>query len=93
MKMSATATRPSTTTRAKIIKAASRAFAQHGYEGASIRTIVGQADVNQAAINYHFGSKEELYRAVNQTTEGGCSKSASGSTNKPIFAGSPVSNG
>jgi AcrR family transcriptional regulator len=67
MKMSATATRPSTTTRAKIIKAASRAFAQHGYEGASIRTIVGQADVNQAAINYHFGSKEELYRAVLQT--------------------------
>jgi AcrR family transcriptional regulator len=33
----------------------------------SIRTIVGQADVNQAAINYHFGSKEELYRAVLQT--------------------------
>src|ERR1700731_121655 len=67
MKMSATATRPSRTTRAKIIKAASRAFAQHGYEGASIRTIVGEADVNQAAINYHFGSKEGLYRAVLQT--------------------------
>src|ERR1700730_11484041 len=67
MEMSAKATRPSTITRAKIIKAASRAFAQHGYEGASIRTIVGQADVNQAAINYHFGSKEELYRAVLQT--------------------------
>jgi AcrR family transcriptional regulator len=67
MQRSAKTTRPSATTRAKIIKAASRAFAQHGYEGASIRIIVGQADVNQAAINYHFGSKEELYRAVLQT--------------------------
>ena len=67
METSAKSTRPSRTTRAKIVRAASRAFAQHGYEGASIRTIVGQADVNQAAINYHFGSKEELFRAVLQT--------------------------
>ena len=58
------ATRPSKTTRARIIKAAARIFAEHGYEGASVRTIVGRADVNQAAINYHFGSKEGLYRAV-----------------------------
>jgi AcrR family transcriptional regulator len=59
-------TRPSKATREKIIKAASRAFARNGYEGASIRTIVAEADVNQAAINYHFGSKEGLYRAVLQ---------------------------
>jgi AcrR family transcriptional regulator len=67
MKSPVTGTRPSKVTTAKIIKAASRAFAQHGYEGASIRTIVAEADVNQAAINYHFGSKEKLYRAVLQT--------------------------
>lgn len=59
-------TRPSEATREKIIKAASRAFAQHGYESASVRQIVGQAKVNQASINYHFGSKEGLYRAVLQ---------------------------
>jgi AcrR family transcriptional regulator len=58
------ATRPSKATRARIIKAAARIFAEHGYEGASIRSIVAKADVNQAAINYHFGSKEGLYRAV-----------------------------
>jgi AcrR family transcriptional regulator len=58
------ATRPSKITRMRIIKAAARIFAEHGYEGASIRTIVANADVNQAAINYHFGSKEGLYRAV-----------------------------
>ena len=58
------ATRPSKITRMQIIKAAARIFAEHGYEGASIRSIVANADVNQAAINYHFGSKEGLYRAV-----------------------------
>ena len=58
------ATRPSKITRMRIIKAAARIFAEHGYEGASIRNIVASADVNQAAINYHFGSKEGLYRAV-----------------------------
>jgi AcrR family transcriptional regulator len=58
------ATRPSRITRTRIVKAAARIFAEHGYEGASIRNIVAKADVNQAAINYHFGSKEGLYRAV-----------------------------
>jgi AcrR family transcriptional regulator len=57
-------TRPSIATRRRILKAASRVFADQGYEGASVRDIVARADVNQAAINYHFGSKEGLYRAV-----------------------------
>jgi AcrR family transcriptional regulator len=57
-------TRPSAVTRSKIVKAAVRIFAEHGYDGASIRHIVAKADVNQAAINYHFGGKEGLYRAV-----------------------------
>ena len=64
--MPARVTRASKATREKIIKAASRAFARNGYDGASIRTIVAAADVNQAAINYHFGSKNGLYRAVLQ---------------------------
>src|SRR5437588_4868597 len=57
-------TRPSILTRRRILKSASRVFAGQGYEGASVRRIVARADVNQAAINYHFGSKEGLYRAV-----------------------------
>jgi AcrR family transcriptional regulator len=60
-------TRPSKITRSRIVKAAARVFAEHGYDGASIRNIVAKADVNQAAISYHFGSKEGLYRAVLQT--------------------------
>jgi len=67
MQRPAKLTRVSKATREKIIKAASRAFALGGYDGASIRAIVAEADVNQAAINYHFGSKEGLYRAVLQT--------------------------
>ena len=67
MQRSSKPTRPSRATREKIVKAAARAFARQGYEGASIRAIVSQADVNQAAINYHFGSKEKLYLAVLQT--------------------------
>jgi TetR/AcrR family transcriptional regulator, regulator of cefoperazone and chloramphenicol sensitivity len=63
-------TRVSKATREKIIKSASRAFARGGYEGASIRAIVAAAEVNQAAINYHFGSKEGLYRAVLQAAVG-----------------------
>ena len=59
-------TRVSKATRDKIIKAASHVFARNGYEGAGIRAIVAKANVNQAAINYHFGSKEGLYRAVLQ---------------------------
>src|SRR5262249_31280678 len=66
MPQPAKVTRASKATREKIIKAASRAFARNGYDGASIRAIVAEAEVNQAAINYHFGSKEGLYRAVLQ---------------------------
>jgi AcrR family transcriptional regulator len=57
-------TRPSQATRGKIMRAAALVFAEHGYDGASVRAIVAKADVNQAAINYHFGNKEGLYRAV-----------------------------
>ena len=57
-------TRPSKVTRDRIMKAAARVFAERGYHGASIRNIVAKANVNQAAISYHFAGKEGLYRAV-----------------------------
>jgi AcrR family transcriptional regulator len=60
-------TRPSEVTRERIIKAAERLFAEHGYEGTSIRAIVAKARVNQAAINYHFDGKDGLYREVLRT--------------------------
>jgi AcrR family transcriptional regulator len=57
-------TRPSEVTRDRIMKAAERLFAEKGYDGTSIRAIVAKARVNQAAINYHFGGKDGLYREV-----------------------------
>jgi AcrR family transcriptional regulator len=57
-------TRPSEVTRDRIMKAAERLFAERGYDGTSIRTIVAKARVNQAAINYHFDGKDGLYREV-----------------------------
>ena len=60
-------TRPSIATRRRILKAATRVFADQGYERASIRDIVARADVNQAAINYHFKGKDGLYLEVLKT--------------------------
>jgi AcrR family transcriptional regulator len=57
-------TRPSDITRTRILKAAERLFADRGYEETSIRAVVAKARVNQAAINYHFGGKDGLYREV-----------------------------
>jgi AcrR family transcriptional regulator len=53
-----------TTTRDRILDAAESLFANHGFEGASIRAIVDAAKVNLAAIHYHFHSKEALLEAV-----------------------------
>ena len=55
---------PSDSTRDRILKTAARLFADHGYEATSVRTIAAKARVNQAAINYHFKSKDRLYREV-----------------------------
>ncbi|WP_346913047.1 CerR family C-terminal domain-containing protein [uncultured Roseibium sp.] len=51
-------------TRARIMDAAERVFAELGYDGSSVRKIATLASVPVALINYHFGSKEGLYRAL-----------------------------
>jgi AcrR family transcriptional regulator len=51
-------------TRARILEAALELFAANGFDGASTRTIAERAGVNLPAIQYYFGSKEGLYRAV-----------------------------
>jgi AcrR family transcriptional regulator len=59
-----TASRATEVTRAALLKAAALVFSEQGYAGASVRQITQLAQANQAAINYHFGGKEQLYRAV-----------------------------
>ena len=51
-------------TRERILDVAEHEFMSHGYEGTSMRMITSRAEVNLAAINYHFGSKEGLLREV-----------------------------
>ena len=48
----------------RILDAAEVLFAQGGYAGTSLRSIMGKAGVNVAAIHYHFHSKEALIEAV-----------------------------
>lgn len=53
-------------TKEQILDAAESLFAEHGIEAVPLRRIIAEAAVNSAAIHYHFGSKEELVRAVFQ---------------------------
>lgn len=51
---------PSDRTRASILEAAERLYADRGFSDVTLRDIVAAAGVNLAAVNYHFGSKDEL---------------------------------
>jgi len=51
-------------TRARLLHAAARLFAERGYARVTVRDICKKARANVAAVNYHFGGKDGLYRAV-----------------------------
>jgi AcrR family transcriptional regulator len=51
-------------TKDRILGAAEELFAQYGFAGTSLRQVTSRADVNIAAVNYHFGSKENLVNEV-----------------------------
>lgn len=51
-------------TKNKILDAAEQLFADKGFNGTSLREITSLAEVNLAAVNYHFGSKKELIKAL-----------------------------
>jgi len=46
--------------REKILEAANRAFAEHGYRGASLAAIADSVGLSQPGLLHHFPSKEEL---------------------------------
>lgn len=50
--------------RTRLLDEAERLFAEKGYAKASTREICAAAGLNVAAIHYHFGGKEGLYREV-----------------------------
>ncbi len=51
-------------TKDRILAVAERLFAQQGIEATSLRQITTEAEVNLAAVNYHFNSKDELVKNV-----------------------------
>jgi AcrR family transcriptional regulator len=64
MTLRAAGSRPSGDTKGRILDAAEDLFIEHGFEAMSLRQITSHADVNLAAVNYHFGSKEALIHSM-----------------------------
>lgn len=51
-----------TNTRTRLLEAAMALFAERGFEQTTVAAISTQAEANVAAVNYHFGDKQSLYR-------------------------------
>ena len=51
-------------TKTRILIAASRVFAEKGYKNTTVQDICSASEANIAAVNYHYKSKENLYRIV-----------------------------
>jgi len=51
-------------TRDRLLDAAERLLAEKGFEATSLRDVTSKAKANVASVNYHFGSKNALVRAV-----------------------------
>lgn len=51
-------------TKSRLLEAAGEEFAEKGFADARVRTICDRAGTNFAAVNYHFGGKEQLYLAA-----------------------------
>lgn len=67
-------------TRKRLIEAGIGLFGRYGYDAVTTRQLAETAGVNQAAIPYHFGGKEGVYRAV-----AGQLASASASRMQPVL--------
>lgn len=51
-------------TRQQLLDIAGQVFAERGYADATSKEICARAGANAAAVNYHFGGREQLYEAV-----------------------------
>jgi AcrR family transcriptional regulator len=51
-------------TRRRVLDGARRAFARHGYEGATVRLIEAETGLSRGAIFHHFPDKDALFLAL-----------------------------
>src|SRR6266446_10016180 len=51
-------------TKIRILDAAEKLFGKNGFDATSLRDITAEAQVNLAAVNYHFQSKDSLIDAI-----------------------------
>ena len=52
--------------RLRILEAAARCFAKHGFARTRVEDVAAEARVSRALVHHHFGSKEELAQQVQQ---------------------------
>jgi TetR/AcrR family transcriptional regulator, regulator of cefoperazone and chloramphenicol sensitivity len=64
LKLEATHSEIGTQTRERLLDAAESLFAKHGFAATSVRAITAEVPCNLAAVNYHFGGKDQLYREM-----------------------------
>src|SRR5256712_9901518 len=62
--------RDAAATRDALLAAGTELFAERGYDGVPVWAVAQKAGVNKAMINYHFGGKRKLYRAIVTATFG-----------------------
>lgn len=70
--------------------AARRLFADHGFDGASVRAITSAASANLGAVTYHFGTKRKLYEAVLETSTAPLANAALAAVESPGTPGERV---
>ncbi|MEM6251623.1 MAG: TetR/AcrR family transcriptional regulator [Cyanobacteria bacterium P01_D01_bin.156] len=54
----------SSDTKEQLLNAGEQLIAERGYAATTVRAIAARANANLAAVSYHFGSKEDLFRAI-----------------------------
>ena len=59
---------PRRDTRAEILAVASELFTTQGFETTSLREIAVRLGITKAALYYHFASKDDILRAISQST-------------------------
>ena len=55
---------PQSKSKLRLLDAAEQLFAERGFEAVSVRDVTKLAKANVAAVNYHFGSREEMVALV-----------------------------